>query len=322
MSWLNTIRRKVFVNIAMAQPCDLSGQTFVVTGASEGSLGFATATTLLQWGASVIVTKRKHSEQLYPVLLPYCQDTSSSTQAQLICLDLDLCDRASVDAFCQRVHEQTLALNGLINNAGIHLDLMSAWQTPQLSHDGHEIHWRTNGLGTAHLTLGLLPLLQRAGETCGDARIVNVVSALHHKGVNRDFFEPPATYNSWQAYGQSKLALVHMTQALADQYQGCGLSSYCLHPGAVMTKVADKGLAGHRWLEAIRRVLAPVERFFLCTPEEGAQTQIHLATADLALLQNGAYYCNSRVAPRSAEAGDKAVSKRLWQTLTLWVQNG
>ena len=225
--------------------------------------------------------------------------------------------------FCQWYQQRFgNQLDVLINNAGIHLDLLGQWQQPTLSDDGHEIHWRTNYLGTAMLTHLLLPCLKHTGLEFGEARVVNVSSHLHCKGLNAEFFAPQRAYNSWQAYGQSKLALVHMTQALADQYQGCGLSSYCLHPGAVMTKVADKGLAGHRWLEAIRRVLAPVERFFLCTPEEGAQTQIHLATADLALLQNGAYYCNSRVAPRSAEAGDKAVSKRLWQTLTLWVQNG
>jgi len=69
-------------------------------------------------------------------------------------------------------------LDVLINNAGINLDLLSRWKEPRLTDDGFEIQWRTNYLGSAHLTHLLLPLLERTGKTTGDARVLNVVAHL------------------------------------------------------------------------------------------------------------------------------------------------
>ncbi len=321
MSLLNTIRRKCFVNAPMAKACDLRGKTYVVTGASEGSLGFATARTLLNWGATVIATKRSQSSKLKIALLEAAEACDShvkqNIQTQLHCFDVDLCDSESVKAFCDTIH-QDFEVDVLINNAGIHLDLMSKWTEPKRSDDGYEIQWRTNFLGTSQLTLGLLHALEKAASKHGDARIVNVVSMLHDKGLNTDFFDEPRPYNSWNAYGQSKLGLVHITKAIAEKYQGKGISSYCLHPGAVFTNVANKGLSGNPLIEAVRNFFAPVEAFFLLTPEEGAQTQIHLATAEKTLLKSGKYYRNMSLAPHSPEADDDATSQRLWEDVQAW----
>src|SRR3546814_2341650 len=95
------------------------------------------------------------------------------------------------------------------------------------------------------LTNALLPLLLRsAAQTC-DARIVNVVSMLHTRGRNEFLFTPITPYNSWVAYGTSKLALVHATFELQRHHAAAGLQAYCLHPGAVFSNIADKGLSGN-----------------------------------------------------------------------------
>ena len=44
------------------------------------------------------------------------------------------------------VRDSTDRLDVLVNNAGVHLDLRSAWHEPHLV-DGMEVHWRTNYLG-------------------------------------------------------------------------------------------------------------------------------------------------------------------------------
>ena len=136
-------------------------------------------------------------------------------------------------------------LDVLVNNAGIHLDLLSQWKEPRLTKDHVETHWRTNYLGTSHLTHELLPLLCSSASETGDARVVNVVSMLHDRGSNSEFFSPVKPYNSWEAYGQSKLGLVHFTHELDRRFAAKGLKSYCLHPGSVYTNVATKGLAGN-----------------------------------------------------------------------------
>src|SRR3546814_7606327 len=76
------------------------------------------------------------------------------------------------------------------------------------------------------LTNALLPLLLRsAAQTC-DARIVNVVSMLHTRGRNEFLFTPITPYNSWVAYGTSKLALVHATFELQRHHAAAGLQAY------------------------------------------------------------------------------------------------
>jgi NAD(P)-dependent dehydrogenase (short-subunit alcohol dehydrogenase family) len=200
-------------------------------------------------------------------------------------------------------------LDVLVNNAGVHLDLMSSWKQPHLLADGVEVHWRINYLGTMHLTSLLLPLMGMG------SRIVNVVSKLHSRGTNAALFAPAATYSSWDAYGTSKLALVHATQEQQDRY--AGIDAFSLHPGEVLTGIATKGLANHSRISAIRGALRPLEALVLATPAEGAQTSLFVATQPG--LAGGAYFAKCAVAPASPEAADRAVSARLWDRTQEWL---
>jgi NAD(P)-dependent dehydrogenase (short-subunit alcohol dehydrogenase family) len=201
----------------------------------------------------------------------------------------------------------------------VHLDLLSQWKQPHLTEDGFEIHWRTNYLGTLHLTHRLLPLLQATAQTTGDARVVNVASMLHTRATNAMLFAPLQPYNSWTAYGRSKLALVHATFEMQRRYAlASKVQAYCLHPGAVFTRIADKGLAGNPLIESLRRALSPVEAFFLLTPEEGAQTQIHCATQPG--LAGGRYYEKCRPGAASPEAQDVQTAARLRNETEAWVR--
>ena len=306
---LHLIRQWVVSN-PYAKPVDLTGKKMIITGASPGSLGFETAKTLALWGASVIITTRSHSETVAKDLIHALSEKGNPTNIDSHPLDLSQSNSVIqfVDWYLKTHGEQ---LDVLINNAGVHLDLLSRWKEPRLSDDGFEIQWRTNYLGTMHLTHSLLPILQKTGQTKGEARIVNVVSQLHKKGSNAWLFEQPPVYNSWVAYGLSKLALIHATIEIQRRFaQPFHLQAYCLHPGSVFTQVANKGLEGNPMIESVRKVFAPVERFFLKTPEEGSQTQIHCATAPK--LQGGLYYKQCQPALASPDTQDAEVSKRLW----------
>ncbi len=308
--------RSWLLRTAKASPTNLRGRRVVVTGATPGSIGFETARILLSWGASVTITARSHPDAAAAALRAQLPATDG---ARLTALPLDLGEAESVAAFVEQYRLQNgERLDVLINNAGVHLDLLSQWKTPTLSADGFEIQWRINYLGTAHLTHLLLPLLQASARETGDARIVNVVSQLHTKGRNDGLLVPPAQYNSWTAYGLSKLALVHASFEIQRRYASSGVQAYCLHPGAVLTHIAAKGLAGNRWIETVRNALRPVESFFLLTPEEGAQTQVHCATQPR--LQGGRYYRNCQPAIASPDAADTQVSAQLWDATTAWIQ--
>ncbi|HWU69124.1 MAG TPA: SDR family NAD(P)-dependent oxidoreductase [Stenotrophobium sp.] len=309
--------RQLFVRAPQAQRIDLRGRRIVVTGAARGSIGYETARILASWGADVTVSSRSNAQALAADLraqlagVPGCGEIDAH--------ELDLCETDSVNAFAawyRARHGERLDV--LVNNAGVHLDLLSQWKTPHETADGHEIHWRTNYLGTMQLTMRLLPLLQRTATQTGDARIVNVVSMLHARGRNAWLFAPQERYNSWVAYGTSKLALVHASLELQRRYAAsANVQAYCLHPGAVYTNIAAKGLAGNPLLESIRNFFAPVEAFFLLTPQEGAQTQIHCATRPVA--RGGLYYRDCRPAPASADSADAQVAARLWQQTQDWI---
>jgi NAD(P)-dependent dehydrogenase (short-subunit alcohol dehydrogenase family) len=315
---MSTLRR-LLVRAAFATPVNLRGKHALVTGTAPGSIGYESARALAAWGADVIITTRGDPAHVAEQLR--VQIASTPGHGKVHAHALDLSDRQSVETFVAwllRNHGQRLDL--LINNAGIHLDLLSQWKTPRLSADGHELHWRTNYLGTMHLTLRLLPLLQATGLAQGDARIINVVSMLHSKGSNAALFAGPQPYNSWTAYGTSKLALIHATTELQRRHAATHrLQAYCLHPGAVYTNIADKGLSGNPLLEAIRRCFAPIEKFFLLTPQEGAQTTLHCATAQQA--RGGLYYRNGAATPSSVDSTDTSAAERLWVQTEAWLQS-
>ncbi|MFA5937831.1 MAG: SDR family NAD(P)-dependent oxidoreductase [Sinimarinibacterium sp.] len=301
--------RRLFLNPRWSTPTDLSGRCLLVTGASPGSIGFETARTLASWGASTVITTRSNPAETVSQLRERLG--GKGTVEGYV---LDLADRRSVADFAEQFLATHQRLDVLVNNAGVHLDLLSEWKSPKLC-DGHEIHWRTNYLGTMDLTHAMLPALRDTARSVGEARVVNVVSMLHKRGSNAQLFSPRAPYNSWTAYGNSKLALVHATFEL--QRRHAPLQAYCLHPGAVYTRIADKGLAGHPVLGRLRRALTPIESFFLLTPEEGAQTSVHCATATG--LAGGRYFSNCRAAEPAAQAMDAATSARIWDETMAWI---
>lgn len=295
---------------------DLRGLCAIVTGAGPGSIGFETARQLLEQGAAVTVTRRSESVALATTL---GEAVGGDAESRVRGHDLDLASASSVDAFARDYANNGRRIDILINCAGIHLDLLSQWKEPRLSDDGFETHWRTNYLGTTQLTRLLLPLLLESARATGDARVVNVVSELHTRGRNENFFASTRPYNSWDAYGQSKLGLVHFAMEIERRYGASGLHGYSLHPGEVFTNVADAGLAGNRALLAVRSWLAPVEAFFLMTPFEGAQTSLHCATSPR--VEGGRYYRNCRVATASKEADDSKTAAQLWEENAAWCES-
>lgn len=313
--WMTRLHEKV-AGVTYAASVNMEGQVIVVTGCAPGSLGEAVAVLLAERGAHVVVTRRRYTQEAVMHV------SRLSLSASVSGHDMDLQSRGSVQRFAawvQRRHPD--GIDVLINNAGVHLDLLRDWTQPQVV-DEHEIHWRTNYLGTAHLTRAMLPMLLRRAAKTGDTRVVYVASRLHHKGKNsyllnmQDFMD--SHYDSWVAYGNSKLALLHHAVGLQTRYESQGVQAFALHPGAVYTNVTDRGLEGHRLVQSMRSVLAPVERFFLQSRYEGAQTVLHCA--GYPRLKGGFYFERCTVAEPSPEADSLETGHRLWEDTQSWLR--
>lgn len=269
----------------------------VVTGAGPGSIGEAVAARLADTGWEVVATTRSvpvEGHDWHP---------------------LDLADRASVAAFAGWYADRADRLDLLVNSAGIHLDLGSRWAEPQLL-DGHEIHWRTNYLGTVDLTAALLPSLLTAADVTGDARVLHVVSQLHERGTVEAMLGRPVGYDSWAAYGTSKLALVHHAASLVEQYGDRGLRAIPVHPGAVSTNIADRGLETRPVLRRLRNLARPLERRVLMTPAASARVLVELATDPAT---PSSYHHKGHATDPSEAAQDLAARTELARTTSTWL---
>ncbi|WP_051786183.1 SDR family NAD(P)-dependent oxidoreductase [Endozoicomonas numazuensis] len=315
-------KKKPSKKITMAKPVDLKGKHMIVTGAAPGSLGYETAKQLLLWGASVVITTRNDTQDVAATLkqelgLP-------ADKVSLGSHTLDLANTASVQNFVSwYTANYGSRLDALINNAGIHLDLLSKWKEPRLTEDGHEMHWRINHLGTAHLTDELLPLLRKTGREHGEARIVNVVSQLHSRGNNTLLFNPDRPYESWQAYGLSKLATMHFSNELHRRFNATdNIKSYSLHPAlksGATSNIAKRGLEEQPFLKWLLTISSRLGEAFMASTREGAQTQLHCATDKEA--EGGHYYVNCLIAPVSSDANDKEAARRLWEQTNRWLRD-
>src|ERR1700756_2223689 len=186
---------------------DLTGKTFIVTGATSG-LGKATADALAHAGAHVVLAVRNTDKGEVAA-----QQMTGDVEVRR----LDLQDLSSVRQFADGVD----TVDVLINNAGI-------MATPYaLTADGFESQIGTNHLGHFALTNLLLPKLTD--------RVVTVSSVMHRIGrVSLDDLNwKTRRYSAWPAYGQSKLANLLFTGELQRRLEASGspLRALAAHPG-------------------------------------------------------------------------------------------
>jgi NAD(P)-dependent dehydrogenase (short-subunit alcohol dehydrogenase family) len=273
------------VNRRNAANPDLTGTTAIVTGANSG-VGLATATTLANRGAHVILAVR---------------DTEKGADAaQTIAVDaevreLDLADLASIRRFAAGWTGQ---VDLLINNAGV--------SVPQLlrTADEFELSFGTNYLGHFALTNLLLPHIT--------GRVVSLASMAERMGRIdfEDLHWRRRTYNEFKAYAASKLANVLFTAELQRRLRRAGSSVIALvaHPGLVSTQIYRQSTG----------IMARIVPMFGQTPEDGALPVLYAATADLPgggftgperwmHMRGGATQIN-----RSKTARDPKTARRLW----------
>jgi NAD(P)-dependent dehydrogenase (short-subunit alcohol dehydrogenase family) len=185
----------------------------------------------------------------------------------------------------------------LINNAGV----VPAGRS--LTVDGVEEVFAVNHLGYFLLTHELLDLLKASAP----ARIINVSSDVHRgaRMLWSDLQFDSHKFDCWRAYGQSKLANILFTYALARRLEGTGVTVNALHPGVVGTGLAERCGGAASFLARIARPL-------LATPEEGARTSVYLASSPAVEGVSGRYFTKCRAVASSEVSYCTASQQKLW----------
>jgi NAD(P)-dependent dehydrogenase (short-subunit alcohol dehydrogenase family) len=268
---------------------DLSGQTYIVTGANSGS-GFATTEQLAKQGALVIGACRRVDAGKAAFA-----DLDASASVEI--MELDLGSLASVRAFAEAFKAKHDRLDGLVNNAGI----MAVPEGKTV--DGFETQFGVNHLGHFLLTELLLDTLKASAP----ARIVNVSSAAHagmmgeSAEINFDDLNfETREYNPTAAYNQSKLANLLHAKELGKQLEGTGVSAFSVHPGWIRSNLAQGPMrfVQNVLLRPFSGMLGTMDWF------EGAQTTLHCLLDDDAPKNSGAFYSQTSILYQNKE--DKA----------------
>lgn len=267
----------------------MEGKVCVVTGATAG-IGKETALALAKMGATVVIVARDAAKSARTM----DEIEAAAANAKVDVVLADFASLSAVRAAAVEIGRRYGTVHVLVNNAGL------ANKHRTLSADGFELTFAVNHLAPFLFTRELLPLL-RAGAP---ARIVTVASAAEaHSPIDFDDLQSEKNYRGFLVYGKSKLANVLFTYELAARLAETGITANCLHPGAVATDM----LRQLPWL--IYALISP----FLLTPEQGAATQVFLASSRQVEGVSGGYYVKCKAARSSPRSYDASARRRLWE---------
>lgn len=294
----------------VAELPDLRGRRFLVTGGASG-LGFETGRALARRGACVILADRNAEGGLEAQ-----RRIASQTRTEVEFRPLDLANLSSIHRFAEAQNRSPLALDGLINVAGILPPFRRA-----LTADGFELKFGISHLGHFALTGLLLPALLRSAAP----RVVSVSSLVQARGrIAFEDLQGERHYEPQKAYNQAKLACLMFALELHERARAARLplASIAAHPGIARTAIGvqrarETPLGLRDRLENV--AFATAMRVFGQEAEQGALPLLYAAAAPAA--EGGAYYGPDgllqfsggprRVEP-SAAARDGATRERLW----------
>ncbi len=264
----------------------------LVTGGNSG-IGKSVALGLAKMGATVVVVSR--NKEKGETAVTDLVEKSGNKNVELI--QADMSSQNSIHQLVDEFRARHEKLHLLINNAGVYLTKRSETE------EGLESTFAVNHLGPFLLTSLLVDIL----KTSAPSRIVNVTSDAH-KGarINFDDLQGEKKFSGWQAYGQSKLAMILYTHGLAKKLEGTGVTVNSAHPGVVRTNFAKNNgglvMLGFRFLG-----------MFFISPESAAKRILYVATSPDLEGVTGKYFTKMHEVKSSQESYDDDSARRLWQ---------
>jgi len=232
----------------------LQSKTVVITGCTSGTGLVAAKASVKKGVANLLLLNRPSeratkAEQIIKAEIGEGQQQTINVET----IPCDLQDFESVRSAANTIKEKYDSIDVLCNNAGI----MAVKDSP--TKDGYDTQMQTNHLSHFLLTKELFPLLKKAADLKGEARIVNHSSLAREGKPLKEKYQGKNGGNlggdglaKWERYHQTKLANVVFSLALADRLKGTKIKSLCAAPGFSMTnlQVNSEGMNWFMWLIA------------------------------------------------------------------------
>ena len=270
---------------------NVTGKICLITGGNSG-IGKATALGLAKMGATVVIVSRNKEKGETAVTDIIAK--SGNKNVELI--QADMSSQDSIHKLAEDLKARHEKLHLLINNAGVYLTKRTTTE------NGLESTFAVNHLGPFLLTSLLLDILKASAPS----RIVNVTSDAHNGAkINFEDLQGEKRFSGWQAYGQSKLAMILFTHELAKKLEGTGVTANSAHPGVVRTNFAKNNgglvMLGFRFLG-----------IFFISPDSSAKRILYVATSPSLEGVTGKYFTRMHEVRSSPESYDDDAARRLW----------
>lgn len=201
----------------------------LVTGANQG-IGLQIVADLAEAGLTVLLASRNFDRG---------RAAAQTIKGDVHPIQLDVTDKASIEAAAAQVEQQFGRLDILVNNAAISrangqesetmADYIQRSRASLISVDEVRTVWETNVFGVLAVTQAFVPLLRKSEA----ARIVNVSSGLGSLTFNSTPNPYRATFNP--GYAASKTALNAITLAFAIELEEEGIKVNAVTPGYTAT---------------------------------------------------------------------------------------
>ncbi|USP77870.1 hypothetical protein yc1106_05144 [Curvularia clavata] len=293
---------------------DLSGKVYVVTGGSAG-IGYGIVAHLLQHNPAKIYllsNKEDHADEAQKALKEW-GDVSKVEWRKC-----NLEDLKQVDEVAKSLANELDRLDALICNAGLGVGVYNE------TRDGLDSHMQVNVFSQAHLTLVLLPILQKTP----DSRIVHQSSDLHRGADSSMKFESIEEINqdigATKLYNRTKLAQILFLRQLyslikAGEY-GQVTNSLNMpwinatHPGGVVTDQQNQAVEAYG---TVGKIGVNAVRPFMKDPvAQGCRPALFAATSPDVVkdqIQNSYIVPDKKVQEPSKQAKDEKLQSNLWR---------
>jgi NAD(P)-dependent dehydrogenase (short-subunit alcohol dehydrogenase family) len=273
----------------------MSPAPIIITGASSG-MGKAAALQLAGAGIPLVLILREGQKGRDA----HAEIVQISGNRAVEIEIADLASRDDIRSAATRIAERYPQIRAFVSNAGVQFN------ERRLSPDGIELTFAINHLAPFLLTHMLFgPLKAHGAASDAPARVVINASDMQLP-FDFDDYNRDRAYRGWPVYGQSKLANVLFTFALAKRLDGTGITANCLAPGFVRTDL-------FRDAKGLRRLLFNAfGRFVMSSPERAARKIVRLATDPELDGANGLYFRRDKPAKAADAAYDAEAQARLW----------